>query len=140
MFGTELKGCGRLLGYLHFPNEVVPTVARNTAVDQIETTDSSLRVRLQPNLSGEIYCHVQLGYYNVLSQTQADGYVWYEIDEDKWCANKTTIFLPAEGKDILKEIETYLRAMKEKSESLSSENEQLRNRLSQINQLSRWEN
>lgn len=135
-FGSSLSGCGPLLGYLHFPNKVVNPVDRNERVNQIETTDTALRVRLQPNLSGEIYCHVQLGYYNVLSQSNADGYTWYEIERGKYCANDSTIYLPAEDEDILKEIEAYLKAMKEKVNVLTEENNEYKEKLNEIHSIS----
>ena len=82
-FGSALAGCGPLLGYLHFPLNAVSPVARNEAVDQIETTDISLRIRTEPSLEGEVVGHVQLGYYNVSSKNEADGYTWYQIQKDR---------------------------------------------------------
>lgn len=136
-FGTVLAGCGPLIGYLHFPNSSVAPVPRNEKVDQIETTDTSLRIRVQPNLNGEIVGHVQIGYYNVLSQTEADGYTWYQIEKDRWCANITTKYLPADDTDILSEIERYLESMKSKMQEMNKENIDLKERLNKINELSK---
>lgn len=128
--GTTLKGCGKLLGYLHYPLDVVNPVARDIHVDQIETTDTSLRIRLEPNLNGKIISHVQLGYYNVLSITEAleedkeavEGLeCWYEIAPNRYCANITTTFLPKEDDELKR---------------LREENAQLKLLLRQINELS----
>lgn len=135
-FGSALAGCGPLLGYLHFPLNAVSPVARNEAVDQIETTDISLRIRTEPSLEGETVGHVQLGYYNVSSKNEADGYTWYQIQKDRWVANITTIYLPADSKDILGQIEEYLNAMKTETQSLSDENVILKEKLRKINEIS----
>lgn len=102
---------GDLLGVLHYPYESVLPVERNENVPQIETTDESLRIRVEPSLSAEIIGHVQLGYYNVLAQQDADGYTWYEIATDRWCANITTKYLPNESNDFVKQIEEWARNM-----------------------------
>lgn len=102
---------GDLLGVLHYPYESVLPVERNENVPQIETTDEALRIRTAPSLSAEIVGHVQLGYYNVLSQTDADGYTWYELAKDRWCANITTNYLPRESTDFVKQIEDWARNM-----------------------------
>lgn len=136
-FGTTLAGCGPLLGYLHFPVDSVSPVERNEAVNQIQTTDTSLRIRKLPSLDGEIVGHVQIGYYNVLSQKEADGYTWYEIAKDRWCANITTKYLPADDTDILAEIERYLESMKSKMQEMNKENIDLKERLDKINELSK---
>lgn len=97
---------GKPVAYLHYgPNtgNYVTPVERNTAVNQIYAPDSALRVRTLPNLAAEFYCFITPGYYNVLSTTEAteedkaavEGLeCWYEIEEDKYCANITTTYLP----------------------------------------------
>lgn len=134
-FGTTLSGCGPLLGYLHFPNNAISTVERDKTVNQVQCTDPLVRIRTQPNLNGEVYSHVQVGYYNVLSQSDSDGYTWYEIAKDRWCANVGTIYLPAEG-DILKQIKEYLSAMENRIETLDKENKELKEKMREINEIS----
>lgn len=118
-----------LLGFLHFPHESLSPVERNIEVDQIQTTDESLRIRSKPNLNGEIVGHVQLGYYNVLSTKEADNYTWYQLAKDRWCADISTIYLPAED-DIIKELDRLFKSMKrsleEKQEVIEKQNERLR--------------
>ena len=113
---------GPLMGYLHCPVEIVEPVPRNKEVDQIETTDNTLRIRTLPSLNGDVVGHVQLGYYNVLSQTNADNYTWYQISPDRWCANITTNFLPASKEDdFVKKIEEYLNGLKGEINTVTSE-------------------
>lgn len=117
---------GNLLGVLHYPYKPVSTVERNENVNQIQTTDDQLRIRTAPSLSAEIVGHVQLGYYNVLNQTEADGYTWYEIAKDRWCANITTNYLPAEQNDFVRQLEKFLNDTKAKINALEEENKQMR--------------
>ena len=60
-------------------------------------------------------------YYNVLSQSENDGYIWYEIEEGKYCANITTLFLPKEDNEV---------------EMLRKENEELKKLINEIHKLS----
>lgn len=110
-FQDYRKFNGEILGYLHSDYYPILPVERNTNVTQIQTTDEALRIRMAPSLSAEIVGHVQLGYYNVLSQEDADGYTWYEIAKDGWCANITTNYLPSEQNDFVKQIEDWARNM-----------------------------
>lgn len=116
---------GTLLGVLHYPLTPLNSVERNENVDQIQTTDESLRIRTKPSLDAEIVGHVQLGYYNVLQQTNADGHVWYKLAKDRWCADETVIYLPAED-DFVKEFERFLNSTKAKINGLEDQNKQMR--------------
>lgn len=140
--GGILKGypynTGLPKGILRFEGkkkETFDTVPRETSRDQIETTDDSLRVRTEPSLNGEIVGHVQIGYYNVLSQRFNDGYTWYEIEKDRWCANDSVIYLPA-TEDVVRKIEEYIKAMKDEINTLSKERDEYRNTLDDIHRLS----
>lgn len=101
------KGVGELLGYLHYPYNAVEPVERNENVDQIECTDDTLRIRTEPNLNGQIVGHVQIGFYNVLNRAESDGYTWYEIAKDRWCADITTKYLPKGDSDFVEEIRKW---------------------------------
>lgn len=115
------------------PDNVSP-VERNTNVNQIQTTDDTLRIRTAPNLSAEIVGHVEKGYYNVLQECEADGFTWYEIASGRWCANVSTIYLPKQD-DIIAEIQRYFDAMKTEIESLTSKNEELSQKLKDIKEI-----
>lgn len=130
---------GKLLGVLHYPFEPVTAVERNENTPQIKTTDDTLRIRTAPSLNAEIVGYVQIGYYNVLATKQADGYTWYKIGKDRWCANVSTIYLPADdGTDIVKEIEKYFNGMKAKVSELTEECGDYRNRLDKIKELANY--
>lgn len=130
---------GDLLGVLHYPYTPVSTVERNENVNQIETTDEQLRIRTAPSLAAEIVGHVQLGYYNVLDEKDADGYTWYEIAKDRWCANITTNYLPAEQNDFVKQLEKFLNETKAKIKALETQNEEMKADMKIIKtQAERW--
>ena len=59
-------------------------VERDDKKDQIEILASNLRARKIP--SGEILGYVNKGIYNILSVEDRDGYLWYEIEENVYCA------------------------------------------------------
>lgn len=131
---------GELLGILHYPYESVLPVERNENVVQIETKDEQLRIRTKPSLNGEIVGHVQLGYYNVLATEEADGYTWYEIAENRWCANVETVYLPSESNDFVKQIEVWANEMvsqvKQKDKTISD----LKSDMKEIQNISKkWE-
>lgn len=130
---------GKLLGVLHYPYQPVNTVERNENVNQIETTDESLRIRTEPSLEGEVVGHVQLGYYNVLDQKENDGYTWYEIAKDRWCANITVNYLPSSDTDFIRQLEKFLNDTKAKINTLESENKNMREDYKQIKNIAeRW--
>lgn len=131
---------GTLLGVLHYPYSPVTPVERNPEVDQIQTTDESLRIRTKPSLEGEIVGHVQLGYYNVLQSKENDGYKWYEIARDRWCANITTEFLPKDNDNFVKEFEEFLDRTKKRIKSLEDENSELKDDMHHIEEITeKWD-
>lgn len=60
-------------------------VERNTKVDQLKVKVPELRARKEPSLSGEILGYMNEGYYNIDGKTEADGYIWYKV-QDMWIA------------------------------------------------------
>ena len=124
-----------LLGFIHYPFESVLPVERNVNVNQIETTDEQLRIRVAPSLEAEIVGHVQLGYYNVLDQAENDGYTWYNIAKDRWCANITTNYLPSDSSDIIKELERYFDAMKSTIKTLTDERDQYKDIVKEVHKI-----
>ena len=136
---SEYSHKNDIIGYLHYPDKMVEPVARNTSVNQIQTTDIALRIRNKPSLNGDIMGYVQIGYYNVLDSKENDGYTWYKLDKDRWCANISTIYLPSDETDIIKEIEKYFNSMKDKVNTLTEENKQIKVDMKQIREISeRW--
>lgn len=126
-----------LLGFLHYPYTTIEPVKRNPSVNQIQTTDNSLRIRTLPSLSGEIVGHVQIGFYNVLSQKENDGYIWYEIAKDRWCASVTVNYLPSDKDDIIQQIERYFNDMKQQVNSLKDQNSDMKKSFKEVYEISK---
>lgn len=76
---------------------VVEPVTRDPYRDQIEVTIDNLRCRKGPGLSGEILGLLSRGFYNCLGKIEADGFTWYKLAEDRWCANVSTNYLPKQA-------------------------------------------
>lgn len=79
---------------------VVEPVARDPYRDQIEITIDNLRCRKTPGLSGEILGLLSRGYYNYYGKYDADGYTWYKIGEDRYCAGVSVVELPAKTPEL----------------------------------------
>jgi hypothetical protein len=128
-----------LLGFLHYPYEPISPVERDDSKDQIETTDESLRIRTAPSINAEIVGHVQIGFYNVLDTKKADGYTWYEISKDRWCADITTKFYPKAEEDFIRQLEKFLNDTKAKINALEDENKQMRADYAEVKNIAqRW--
>lgn len=77
---------------------VVP-VPRDEARDQIEVALSFLNCRNKPTIKGERLGFLAEGFYNVEEMTESDGYTWYRIEKDRWCAgvDKVTFLRGSQG-------------------------------------------
>lgn len=54
-------------------------VERNTKVDQLKVKVPELRARKTPSLKGDILGYMNEGYYNIEGKSEADGYIWYKV-------------------------------------------------------------
>ena len=135
--GTFVKK-SNLLGFLHYPHSPLEPVERNVNVNQIQTTDEALRIRTKPSLDGEIVGHVLIGYYNVLDTKKDDNYTWYKLAKDRWCADVSTIYLPAEN-DALKELERIYNSMKATIDEKDKLLEDRNSRLGKIKEIADYE-
>ena len=61
-------------------------VARNEKVWQVEVIADELRIRESASLNGNQLFIADKGIYNVIQSKEADNYVWYEIEKDRWIA------------------------------------------------------
>lgn len=68
----------------------VPTVARNTKVNQIYVSVTNLRVRSTPSTSGSSIGYASKGYYNYYDTKTANGYTWYRIGTNQWIAHSSS--------------------------------------------------
>lgn len=79
--------------------EVVSPVARDILKDQLVCHEADLRVRNSPSLKGEKLGYLQKDkYYNFFDSSNADGYTWYKLADNQWCAK-------IESVDILPKVE-----------------------------------
>ena len=102
--------------------KVVSPVERDATKDQLVESSSNLRVRTAPSLSGSIIGYLKANaYYDYFDSKIADGYTWYKIAEEQWCA-KTSTMTVYPGKteiEILKEeIEKLNKALAETGSEL----------------------
>lgn len=63
-------------------------VGRIPALEQVEILASTLNGRREPALDGERLGYVTQGFYNVIGKEQEDGFQWYRLEPDLWCATK----------------------------------------------------
>lgn len=113
-----------------YPLPIMPekpkTVVRNSAIHQVEVLATALRVRTAPSLSADIYCVADKGLYNVSKQTTADGYVWDEIDTDRWIATNEdagwTVDYPSDS-EYAKEIEALNSLVSELTDKIANLND-----------------
>jgi hypothetical protein len=61
-------------------------VARNEMAWQVEVVADELRIRESASLNGNQLFIADKGIYNVIQSKEADNYVWYEIEKDRWIA------------------------------------------------------
>ena len=143
----ESSMCGSAPEYiLKRPKTIIP-VAEDSSVNQVETTDNTLRIRLGANLDSKIVGHVKIGFYNVLSIVEATEEdkmrepqlrCWYEIAKGKYIANVTTIYHEAMD-DPIKQIERYFDGLKKTIVALGNENKEMRADMEKINEIvKRW--
>ena len=62
---------------------------KNNNKSQIYVFGKNLNCREAPSLKGNILGYIDLGYYNIISTKNNDGYTWYEIEKNRWVANVT---------------------------------------------------
>lgn len=101
------------------------SVERNISKNQIEVLTFEQNVRDKKN---NILKKAEKGFFNVLSTREENGYIWYEVEKGKYIAqvDGRVVYHPADS-DI---------DLKEQIRILQIENEELKNRLKQINALS----
>lgn len=72
-------------------------VERDPSKDQVEVLATSLNGRDLPGLDGKKLGYVTPGFYDVRSSASEDGFIWMEIEDGLWCAEKEgdwTVFYP----------------------------------------------
>ena len=121
---------------LPLQQSVPAPVKRNEKVHQVQVLATSLRCRLKASLTGDIVDTIEPGYYNVISQSTADGYVWDQIEKNRWIATndqeKWTLDLPAQTvtpapitDSLLQETLALIEALTAKLSTITEQNEAL---------------
>lgn len=82
--------------------DVVDPVERDVHADQLICHESNLRVRALPSLTGTVLGHLLKDkYYNYYEMVHADGYDWYKIADDQYCAKIESLeILPKEPDEL----------------------------------------
>ena len=76
----------------------VPPVERDTFRDQIHVGLAFLNCRTKPTTKSDRLGFLSEGYYNVYEDAESEGYTWYRIGTDRWCAGVDKVeFLKGKG-------------------------------------------
>ena len=146
---TTIKNANKY-SFVEVPIEIVKVgipVERNKDKDQIQVIVPELNVRNKATTSGTKLGFANMGFYNILNTSVANGYTWYEIESGKWIAGKEitwTLYFPKEEiieekkEDDVKQTETPQISTKEEDNTNTlqptetTENEQKNNELEQV--------
>lgn len=140
------------LNFKKISTRVGTPVERDEYKDQLEVIAEVLNARGQATLSGNRLGFINKGIYNILKTTTADGYVWYEVEENMWIAyneewEKIYPRKETEEERLRKEVEKLkeeviqleidIQNLEQTVVDLTNENNKLKDRLRQINELSK---
>ena len=87
---TNIKNANKY-SFKEAPKEIVKVgtpVKRDKNKDQVEVLVPELNVRNKPTTSATKLGFANIGFYDIINSSEADGYTWYEIEENKWIASK----------------------------------------------------
>lgn len=120
----EIQYIKKLPTYILVKPATIYPVEENPNVNQIHVLTDEQNIRDE---KGTVVGVAQHGFYNVLSQKTSDGYVWYEVESNRYIAGvkDRVIYIPAE--------DDY----KKKYEELLVVNKELTTKLNKINKLSK---
>lgn len=127
-------------------------VERNEYKDQLEVIAEVLNARDKATTSGTRLGYINKGIYNILNTATADGYVWYEVEQNVWIAyneewEKLYPRKETEEERLRKEVENLkeeviqleinIQNLEQNVVDLTNENDKLKDKLKQINELSK---
>lgn len=124
----EIKGAGGEPDYILYLTTSIKPDAEDKSKNQIHVLTDKQNVRNGSSLSASIVGIADPGYYDVFEKIDNDDYTWYQIEDNLYIAGVKgrVIYIP-KTEDI---------DWKAKYEEIKLENEELRNKLSKINELS----
>ena len=67
-------------------------VEKDELKHQVEVIADELRIRETPSLNGEQLFICDKGIYNVIQSKETDGYIWCEIETNRWIATKEGVW------------------------------------------------
>lgn len=103
-------------------------VPRDTTKDQIEVLVDNLRCRELGILTASVLGFANKGIYNILSKNEADGYVWYEIEQGKWVAYQPdweNLYEKEEDQKMIEELKTKIDVLEKENQELIDKNNSL---------------
>ena len=138
----EIKGAGGEPENVLYLATVVEPVEENGSVDQINVLSNEQNIRSSaskeddPNIVGV----ARSGYYNVLSQTENDGYTWYEVKKGLFIAGVAgrVVFSPKQS-DPIRDLRKLLNDVENEFNNLTEENEKQKEIIRQVHELTKME-
>lgn len=139
------------LTFKKISSRVGTPVERNEYVDQLEVIAEVLNARDKGTTTGKRLGYINKGIYNILNIKTADGYTWYQVEQNVWIAyNKEwETLLPkkeTEEEQLKKEIKTLketnvklqqtILELQQSNEKLNNEVIKSNNKLKEINRIS----
>lgn len=125
------------------PTDKVGTpVARNEQVNQLEVLVDNLRVRDKGTTTGSILGYANKGIYNYTNTNEANGYTWYQIEDNKWIAFQIGWLNIYPKKEIPvtddkdKKIESLIKELEQKNKLIEELQNEVHNLTDQIASLS----
>lgn len=111
----EAQEVGGMPLYVLVAPETVKPVKRDTTRNQIEVLTDEQNIRDNKN---NIVGVAQKGCYNVYNEKVSNGYIWYEVANDRYIAGVSgrVIYLPAE--DDIEELKAEVERLKKKLDEI----------------------
>ena len=121
--------------------KVVNPVERDETTDQLKVLVDSLRVRTGHSTKDSVLGFVQKNaIYNYYETYNDNTYTWYRIGDNQWIADNgewLEIYVAVDYKQMCETLLEEIKHLKEANSNLANENLTLKDKLKQINELSK---
>ena len=121
--------------------KVVNPVERDETTDQLKVLVDSLRVRTGHSTKDSVLGFVQKNaIYNYYETYKDNTYTWYRIGDNQWIADNgewLEIYVAVDYKQMCETLLEEIKHLKEANSNLANENLTLKDKLKQINELSK---
>lgn len=91
---TNVKNANKY-SFKEVPKEIVKVgtpVPKDNNNHQVQVLVPELHVRNKPTINGTVLGFANIGIYDIIDSSEADGYIWYEIEKNKWIASKEDVW------------------------------------------------